>query len=176
MGNTSDQAYFEWAKPVEELTGWAESPKFARYLAPTDKVLDFGCGAGYFLRYLIDHGLCAEGMGVDVSEAARLEATKQRILVHPSPAEVPDGWADAIISNAALEHCQHPLLELQALLPKLRPGGRIIFRVPCEHIGYRYVAGDVNHHLYSWGPMTAGNLFTDAGFEIETIRTDMKKW
>jgi SAM-dependent methyltransferase len=171
-----DARYFDWQRPIGEFTGWALAPKFARHLASTDRVIDFGCGGGFFLRYLIDHRICAEGLGIDINEAAREEASQHGLTVHASPAPIPDAWADAIISNAALEHCQHPLAELQALYPKVRPGGRVIFAVPCEHIGYRYTPGDVNHHLYSWSPMAAGNLFTDAGFEIEQITTHMGKW
>jgi SAM-dependent methyltransferase len=173
---TSDQAYFNWARPIEQFTGWALAPKFAPYLVPTDRVVDFGCGGGFFLKYLLEHGICAEGVGVDISEAARDEAQRLGITVHASPATIADNWADAIISNSALEHCQHPLAELRALFPKLRPGGRIVFTLPCEAIGYRYRPGDVNHHLYSWGPMAAGNLFSEAGFEIEAVRTEMGKW
>jgi SAM-dependent methyltransferase len=173
---TTDRAYFDWAKPVERLTGWAEAPKFTPYLAPTDRVVDFGCGAGYFLKYLLEQGAIAEGVGIDISEAAREEGRQESIVVHASAADIPDDWADAVISNNALEHTEHPLAELRSIYPKVRPGGRVIFRIPCEHIGYRYQPGDVNHHLYSWSPMAAGNLFTDAGFEIEAIGTDMKKW
>jgi SAM-dependent methyltransferase len=173
---TTDQAYFDYANTIGQLTAWAEAPKFTPYLASHDRVVDFGCSAGSFLKYLLEKGVIAEGVGIDVSAAARDEARRLGIVVHQSPSSIEDGWADTVISNNALEHTQHPLAELRSLYPKVRPGGRVIFRIPCEHISYRYEAGDINHHLYSWSPMAAGNLFTDAGFEIETIRTDMQKW
>jgi hypothetical protein len=80
--------------------------------------------------------------------------------------QVEDGWADIIISNHVLEHCQHPLQELQTLLPKVAPGRMVVFVVPCEAIKNKYSTDDPDHELYSWGPMTLANLFAEAGFKV----------
>jgi len=51
--------------------------------------------------------------------------------------------ADVIISNHALEHTLHPLQELEALLPKLKPGGKVVFVVPCESIARKHKPDDI---------------------------------
>lgn len=167
-----DDAYFAFQRPVGEFGGWANLTKFNAYIRPTDAVLDFGCGGGYLLAKL----RCRDRLGVEPNPAARAEADHIGVTVVATPAEVPDAFADVLISNNALEHCLHPLLELQALYPKVKAGGRVIFVVPCESIRLKYVAGLPGNHLYGWSPMALGNLFTEAGFTVEESRPYIHKW
>lgn len=136
--------------------------KFSPFITPEMKVLDFGCGGGYLLSKI--H--CREKLGIEINPVARAEAGRLGIASIEKIADLENNWADVLISNHALEHCPNPLQELQALLPKLAPGGLAVFVVPCEAIRHKYRAGDRNHHLYTWSPMSAGNLFTEAGFEV----------
>ncbi|WP_273566223.1 methyltransferase domain-containing protein [Maribacter halichondriae] len=87
-----------------------------------------------------------------------------------------DNFADLVISNNALEHTTHPLEELKELYRVLKPGGKIVFVVPCESISYSYKPNDINYHLYSWGPMCAGNLFNEAGFNVIESKAFKHKW
>ena len=57
---------------------------------------------------------------------------------------------------------------------KLHVGGRIIFVVPCESIGFGYKSNDINHHLYSW--MSIGYLLTEAGFTVIESKPYIHKW
>lgn len=136
------------------------------------KVVDFGCGCGYLLANLA----CKEKLGVEVNPVARAEAEKSGIRAVASTSEVEDGWADIVISNHALEHCLHPLQELQALLPKVVPGGMVVFVVPCEAIKSRYKQNDPDHELYSWSPMTLANLFAEAGFTVVECKAYIHHW
>jgi len=70
----------------------------------------------------------------------------------------------------------NPLQELLALKPLLKPGGTIAFVVPCDSIRYRYNPQDVNYHLFSWSPQNLGNLFTQAGFEVQSVQALVHKW
>ena len=167
-----DKGYFDWQSSVGEFGGWANQTKFAEFISGNHEVLDFGCGGGFLLRGL----KCAQKVGVEVNRSAADVARDNGIEVFGSAAEVPDDYVDVIISNNALEHTLHPLQELKTLQRKLRSGGRIIFVVPCESIGYRYRPNDVNHHLYSWSPMCIGNLFTEAGFSIVESKPYIHKW
>ncbi len=167
-----DKQYFAWQASIGEFGGWANLTKFQRYVRPDHNVLDFGCGGGYLLK----NTDCRGKMGIDISAHARDEARNNGIETHENVSGVPDGWADVIISNNALEHTTNPLQELRALHPKLKPGGRIVFVVPCESVSYEYQPGDVNHHLFSWSPMCLGNLFTDAGFVVKESKPYIHKW
>jgi SAM-dependent methyltransferase len=170
--NSTEVNYFAWQSNIGEFGGWANVTKFTPFIRPDFSVLDFGCGGGY----LLEHLQCKQRRGIEVSSRAREETRRRNIDVVGSVEEIPDGWADIIISNSALEHCLHPLKELQALLPKLRVGGRAIFVVPCEPVYYRWKPGDINHHLYSWSPMALGNLFSEAGFDVEECKAYVHVW
>jgi len=142
----------------------------------------------------LHHGIVASGSAISEAEAAladidalsvRVAATRETaretatslgVRVVSTAAEVPDEWADIIISNNALEHTTRPLDELRSLFPKLKRGGRIVFVVPNESIRCRYAPGDVNQHLYSWSPMSLGNLFTHAGFKVDESKPFLHKW
>lgn len=167
-----DKKYFDWQSSIGEFGGWADQSKFIDYISINSKVLDFGCGGGFLLKNLN----CAKKVGVEVNESAADTAKNNGIEVFGSVAEVPDHYVDIIISNNALEHTLQPLEELKLLYRKLQVGGKIIFVVPCESIGHSYKPNDIGHHLYSWSPMSLGNLFTEAGFSVIESKPYIHKW
>ncbi len=167
-----DDKYFDWKASMGEFGGWANQSKFAEYITSDSRVLDFGCGGGFLLKRM----KCSKKVGVEVNPSAAETARKNGIEVFGSAEEVPDGYVDVIISDNALEHTLQPLEELKSLYRKLTAGGKIVFVVPCESISYRFKPNDVNHHLYSWGPMCIGNLFTEAGFSVIESKPYIHKW
>lgn len=171
-----DADYFAWQKDMGRLGGWANRDKYARWIKSTDRVLDFGCGGGFLLANLD----CAERFGIEPNPAARESASANGAQVFASPADalkaLGTGSIDVIISDNALEHAIEPWRELTAIRPLLKPGGRIHFFVPCENIGWKYKADDINQHLYSWGPQSLGNLFKVAGYEVELSLPYVHKW
>jgi SAM-dependent methyltransferase len=164
--------YFRWQSEIGRFGGWANLTKFSRYVRPEMKVLDFGCGGGYLLANIA----CREKLGIEINPVARAEAESHGIRAVASAVGIENDWADLIISNHALEHCLHPLSEIQALLPKMVPGGMLVFYIPCEAIKYKYRSGDSNHHLYSWSPMSAANLFAEAGFSVLESSAYIHSW
>lgn len=167
-----DQEYFDWQSEIGRFGGWANVSKFEKFVSPGTKLLDFGCGGGFLLSALNS----GEKLGIEINPVARAAAQRSGIRAVSSASEVEDGWADLLISNHALEHCQFPLHELQDLIRKVAPGGTVVFFVPCESIKYKYVADDPNHHLYSWSPMSAANLFAEAGFRVHESKAYMHVW
>jgi SAM-dependent methyltransferase len=164
--------YFEYQFEIGRFGGWANVTKFSKYIRPDMKVVDFGCGCGYLLANLN----CKEKLGVDVNPVARAKAEEVGIRAVASTSEIKDGWADIVISNHTLEHCLHPLEELQTLLPKVVPGGMVVFVVPCEAIKSKYKTEEPDHELYSWGPMALGNLFKEAGFTVIESKPYIHAW
>ncbi|MFN8476043.1 MAG: class I SAM-dependent methyltransferase [Anaerolineae bacterium] len=167
-----DERYFAWQATGGEFGGWANLTKFSAFIRPQDDVLDFGCGGGYLLKNLG----CRRRVGVEVNSAAHATARSNGVEVYAATAEAPDDYVDVVISNHALEHTLRPLDELKALYSKLRPGGRVVFVVPCENVAHAYVPNDINHHLYSWSPMCLGNLFTEAGYRVIESKPYIHKW
>ncbi len=167
-----DASYFNWQASIGEFGGWANQSKFTAYIKPSDEVLDFGCGGGYLLKGIA----CKKRVGLEINPNAAETARKNGIEVFGDADVIPDDYVDVIISTNALEHTLRPLDELKSLYRKLRPGGTIVFVVPCESISHAYKPKDVNHHLYSWSPMCLGNILTEAGFSLVESKAYVHKW
>ena len=172
MKNHYDEVYFSWQRAIGKFVAEVGGAKFARQIKPSDNVVDFGCGGGYLLA-AID---CAGKLGVEINKNERAEASAQGIQTVESTDEIPNAWADVVISYSALEHTEMPLMELRKLLPKVKPGGMVVFSVPHESLSWRYEERDANQHLYTWSPMSAGNLFATAGFSVERVYTIRMIW
>ncbi len=167
-----DEKYYSWQRNIGEFGGWANLTKFAPFINPNDIVLDFGCGGGFLLKNI----KCRKRIGIDVNPSAFDNARENGVELYRNTNEVPDDYVDTIISNNALEHTQNPLLELKSLYGKLKNSGKIILVVPCESISYVYRLNDINYHLYSWSPMSFGNLITEAGYELIESKAYIHKW
>lgn len=152
--------YFDWQKNIGAFGGVANLFKFDPYIKSEDTVLDFGCGGGFLLHNLQVRAKA----GVEINPEARKAAVEQEIKVYPSIDEVPDDFATVVISNHALEHVYCPYDTLKALLPKIKDGGQIVFVVPHQKPDEAYIEDDVNQHLYTWNPLTLGNLAKAAGY------------
>ena len=167
-----DEAYFAWQRTVGTFGGVANAIKFADFIKPGDTVVDFGAGGGFLLAQL----KCARKTGVEINPVGRASGASLGVEMVESLAQIPDNYADVVVSNHALEHTDFPLQHLRDILPKLKPGGLAVFVIPCEQAAYGWKANDINFHIYSWGPMCLGNLFTRAGFEIVESKAFFHKW
>ena len=162
-----DQSYFEWQGSGGELVPNLERWKFAPFVRNSDVALDFGCGDGRILAGL----QCRKRYGVEVNAIARVEAARV-INVYADIDEIPsDILFDVIISHHALEHVDHPLLQLGRIRARLNRNGKVVLVVPSElWLKQRaYRSSDINQHLYTWTPQSLGNLFTRAGFVVERV-------
>lgn len=170
--NHYDSSYFEWQKSCGDFGGWANLIKFQDYIDSSNNIVDYGCGGAYLLKNLKAKGK----LGVEINTAARDQARLNGIETVSSTDDIPDNWADVIISNHALEHVNQPLDEIKKIYTKLKTGGKAIFVIPCETISSPYREDDIHKHLYSWGPGTLGNLFAEAGFKIVESKPFIHKW
>ena len=167
-----DARYFARQVEIGTFGGWANQIKFRSEIAATDDVLDFGCGSGFLLKGLV----CRSRSGVEVNPAAFETARENGITVYTDVGAAPEAAFDVIISNHALEHTLRPLDNLKVLRTRLKVGGRLVLVVPCEGLTNDYKPGDINNHLYTWNPMTLGNLVTEAGFQVRECRAFVHKW
>ena len=103
-------------------------------LKPGDKVLELGCGTGYFTRELVDTG--AEITAIDISpdllEEARQEITASNVIFKEENAyamSFGENSFDHIIGSSVLHH-----LDIRKALSEmfrvLKPGGSIAFTEP----------------------------------------------
>jgi SAM-dependent methyltransferase len=95
--------------------------------------VDFGCGAGQFLRFLAGRGVNAIGVELDERLCTRLRQSGLRCYLHVAAAadDMPGG-ADVVYMSHTLEHLMRPLEDLRAAFRLVRPGGGLITTVPCS--------------------------------------------
>jgi SAM-dependent methyltransferase len=170
MKDHYNETYYSWQKNLGAFGGWAELIKFERLITSEMNVLDFGCGGGFLLKSI--H--CKDKIGVDINDVARKQVEELGIKSFKHAKDVPNEWADCIISNHALEHVPDPFNQITILREKLKPAGKIIFVVPYDT--FKYKPNDINCHLFSWSPMNLGNLFTTAGYRVIESKTFTHRW
>jgi SAM-dependent methyltransferase len=168
------EEYYAWQSKGARLGAELELHKFAPYVDADATVVDFGCGTGYLLELLG----AREAVGVEPNEAARRDAAARGLRVVPETRELPDGFADVVISNHALEHTLRPLDELQEINRILRADGRLIIWLPLDdwRTQRRHDPRDINHHLYTWTPQLLSNLLDEADFEVLETRVVTYAW
>ena len=94
------------------------------------RLLDIGCGVGYFLDYARRRGY--ETYGVEISRP-EAEYARQRFKVEVFCGQLerspfPDGSFQVVTMLDVLEHLSNPLEVLRTVCSKLQPGGLLILR------------------------------------------------
>jgi SAM-dependent methyltransferase len=143
-----------------------------RLIGPIQTVLDVGCGTGNFLSYALRRGL--EAYGVDLDADAVADARSRGLRAYTQDeirgAGIPEQF-DALTMWDVIEHIIDPLAALKAILPRLRPGGVVLFETPDGGFPLRPVVlaahrisnGRLNYTrpLYYWEHKI---YFTERGF------------
>jgi ubiquinone/menaquinone biosynthesis C-methylase UbiE len=117
---------------------------------PGDRVLDVGCGSGYFTRMMAD-AVAPDGTaeGVDPSGEAIAQARSLTGLANctfsdgvAEALDAPDGSYDVVVSSLTIHHLPEALRRqaIGEMLRVLRPGGSVLIadsRPPATRIGRR---------------------------------------
>jgi SAM-dependent methyltransferase len=124
-------------RAVESFAG-VGNPFSLRRLAPGEKVVDVGSGAGFDSFIAAGQvGLAGRVVGIDMTAEmlAKARQTGERLgLAHvefrhglAETLPVPDGWADVVISNGVINLCADKKAVFAEIFRVLRPGGRLQF-------------------------------------------------
>jgi len=124
------RAYRDYIK--EEVTRtklfWDKFNLIKKYLPQRGKILDVGCGAGFFLKLMAKMGY--ESYGVEISEYASSYAQKLLGLDvfrgHLIEAGFPDNFFDLITMWDVLEHLPNPLDVLTECRRIMRDGAVLV--------------------------------------------------
>jgi len=162
----AEQAHY-WYRGMEEIA----VALLGECMHANLRVLDAGCGAGGFLRFLLDEGRFALAAGVDLATTA-IELARERVPeadLRAAPlSELPfaDGSFDLVVSNDVLQHIEES--ELNASLVEIRrvltSGGRFLVRTN----GSRRLRRE-RSDWRAYDRETVGAELAAAGFEIERL-------
>lgn len=175
---------------LEEIEAWKmmmkpvfdKSADLIQSRSKTDKgrLLDIGCGYGFFLQEMKCRGWKVEG--IEISEIGRQYARdKWDINVYPQPLEnlsLSENFFDVVTLFYVIEHVSDPLALIKEVKRILKPDGLILLRWPHSTpivgiLGPFSKKLDLYHtpyHLYDFSPSTMEKMLTFCGFkDIETM-------
>jgi 2-polyprenyl-3-methyl-5-hydroxy-6-metoxy-1,4-benzoquinol methylase len=149
--------------------------QIARY-QDAGKVLDIGCGPGFFLEAAQTKGY--DVFGIDPSEyivkVAREkfgEKIRQGVI---ESADYPQESFDLVTAFDTFEHVYHPLEWLEASQRILKKGGLLAITTPnpesmlSKISGRKWVSYKLPEHVYYWAPATIRQILKN-GWEILEI-------
>lgn len=156
---------------------------FRHIPVPTGKrLLDVGCGAGFFLRISQKLGAIAEG--VEPSEYAAGVSQKQGLRVFQGTLEAYVAKAlakaqfDIITANHVLEHVPDPVHTLGLMRGLLAPGGFVWIAVPnadypiCRVLKGLWHSTDLPYHLMQFSPPSIAEAGRRAGLRVRRQSTE----
>jgi SAM-dependent methyltransferase len=167
-----------WTTVFDERLAFMESALGER----AGRVLDIGCGPGFFLRRAMSRGW--ECLGVEPSsmaaEVAAAQGVRVRKVFFDGAAMKREGLSfDAVHLSEVLEHVRDPLGVLGGAFSLLEPGGIACVVVPNDfspvqevlrsRLGYDDYWVAAPHHINYFSFETLGALMKRAGFSL--IRT-----
>ncbi len=144
-----------------------------KHLPTKGKLVDIGCGTGYFLNEMKKDGW--DTLGLEPSDAARNLAIEQFQLTIEDKShlyQLPAKSADVVTMWHVLEHV-HNLQEDIAQIRKITKG-ILVVAVPNhdsydgKHYGKHWAGWDVPRHLWHFTPATMQQIMQKQGFELLT--------
>ncbi len=148
--------------------------RFFRRAKRSGKLLDIGCGMGYFLAACRDWGYDVEGM--DISEdSATYVRDHLRLSVSVGTVDeidYPQASFDVITMWHFLEHAPDPRLYLKKTRKWLKPGGLLVVDVPnytstdARRAWQSWKGWHLPFHLYHFTPETLCGLLAKQGFRV----------
>jgi SAM-dependent methyltransferase len=138
------------------------------------RVLDVGCGPGYFLSHLKDRRIASKGL--EVAEFLVALCRQRGLPVDNTDLrrERPRSW-NVITLFDVLEHLAEPLPFFKLLRRTLTPGGFVVAYTPHIHsVAYLLMGGEQNtllpmQHLCFFDPTSLRYLAQKSGFTVESI-------
>ncbi len=145
------------------------------FVGKNKKVLDYGCGAGEFVKYIEND---FDTIGFEPNESARkyaLEKVKKTELI-TSLELIEDHSLDAIILWHVFEHIENQHEILNQFSSKLKKDGKLIIAVPnttsYDALKYKefWAAYDVPRHLFHFSKVGMENLMNSNSWKLEKIK------
>ena len=139
-------------------------------LPKDSKILDVGCGSGYFMRAMRNFGY-NDVLGITLNDEDIDECNKADLKTLKSDftfIDLPNDYADFIWCRHSLEHSVFPFFTLLEYNRLLKNNHQVYVEVPAERTDRRHEENG-NHYSIMGNEMWA-NLFVKAGFDVEYIK------
>jgi 2-polyprenyl-3-methyl-5-hydroxy-6-metoxy-1,4-benzoquinol methylase len=144
----------------------------------TNRILDFGCGAGFFLeearaRGWEAHGTEFSGLALELARSKELPVLEAPVTADAFPA----GHFDVITAFEVFEHVEDPRGQAALIARWLRPGGLLYCTTPNfaslsrRLLGSRWNVIDYPEHLCYFTPATLRSWLGGSGFRTESVRS-----
>jgi len=144
----------------------------------TNKILDIGCGYGFFLTVAKELGW--EVYGTELSNKAAEHCIKNGISMHLGDLDTntfSEHEFDVIVAIELIEHINTPKAFAEQTHRLLRKGGKLYITTPNFNSILRYRLKEKSdiiefpNHLTYFTPKTLKHLFTKNGFKTLNIKT-----
>jgi 2-polyprenyl-3-methyl-5-hydroxy-6-metoxy-1,4-benzoquinol methylase len=139
------------------------------------RILDVGCGAGFFLSVLDERKWQRYGIEISPQAAEKAARTFGKENIYNGTlldASFEAASFDVITFWSALEHMNDPRANLLQAHRLLKAGGSVVIEVPnnasyqAEHFKGDWFALDAPRHRYHFTPQTLGKALQETGFEV----------
>jgi len=176
-------AVFRAERPHPRDPNYDEQLALLESLTTPGRLLDVGAHAGFFLRRARERGWLVQGVEPSPTTAALARGqfgldVKTGTLFE---AAFPEGAFDVVTMLDVLEHIDQPRPLLREVARLLKPGGRLLVKVPnvryvlAKHYFLRRVPGavrdvfDAREHLAYYSHKTLTQLLEAVGFYVELL-------
>jgi glycosyltransferase involved in cell wall biosynthesis/SAM-dependent methyltransferase len=141
------------------------------------RLLDLGAGSGLFVRMAREAGWEADG--TELSTESRAWAHRHHDVALRDPAEpLPGGRYDVVSLLNVLDQAPDPAALLRAARAVLRPGGRLLLRVPNAALHVRWIRATARLgwgslavlHGYGFTPASLRAALLAQGFRVLALR------
>jgi 2-polyprenyl-3-methyl-5-hydroxy-6-metoxy-1,4-benzoquinol methylase len=148
------------------------------------KILDVGCGDGYFCQEFIKMGYIVSGIDISIEalKIAKKNNPKGNFIIHDLSENLPfkDNYFDFIWCSEVLEHLLLPYFLLCEIKRVLQTNGKLFLTVPYHGLLKNIAIALFNYekhydpeyvHIRFFSIKSLSGIVNKAGFSINTINT-----
>lgn len=189
--NRCDYSFYSSQEPIR-ATDYEESEKYNNYYSgrspllwhhkvaisiinsacrgSDERVLDFGCYDGFFVKAMLDEGLNAYGVDWNrrsIKLGGEVYNIKDRLN------DSIEGVYDVITALEVIEHFRDPTEFMELINQHLQSKGLIVLSCPNKHSLYRPATDWPPHHFSRFSMRALSVLLDKYGFDVVDYRAEM---